>query len=114
MKDVSGGLEDLHDECKVIYSGVVCTPLAVAIDLSHCLTDLKPGNILLPSDLDNVLMRELSEKPATTSRTFRRQSWDLPNKPSIHPVSSTPLFWGKDQRVGFHQVAVDLGHGALT
>ena len=102
MKDTLKVLEDLHDECRVIHSGVLCTPFAAVIGLSHYPIDLKPGSILLPYDLDNAVTRELSEKP-TPSTTFRRRSWDLTNKLSFTRFHRLPIFsaWKRIPASGF-------------
>jgi serine/threonine-protein kinase SRPK3 len=112
-KHVLKGLEYLHDECRMIHSGMFYTPLIVDIGRSNHLTDLKPGNILmLPSDLDAVVGYELCEQPATLfgfSKETPRQY--LP----FHPIRSTPLIFGLGGSLdAFHWVIADLGHGALT
>jgi serine/threonine-protein kinase SRPK3 len=115
-KHVLKGLEYLHDECEVIHSGMFNTSLAVDMGQSNYLTDLKPGNILiLPSDLDNIVMHELSERPALL---FGFPSEMPPHELLFQPVQSAPLIFAlskrKDKDNGLNWVIADLGHGALT
>ena len=113
-KHVLKGLEYLHDECKVVHSGTFYISFALVIGRPNYLTDLKPGNILLlPSDIDSIVMRELSELP-TTLYGFPKTI--PPNELPFHPVLSAPLIFGLDvnQDSGLHWVIADLGHGALT
>ena len=113
-KDILKGLEYLHDECKVIHSGMFYTFSAVAIGRSNYLTDLKPGNILLsPSDVDNVIIRELSEQPSTV---YGFPKTVTPDQLPLYPVSSAPLFFtvATDHYDELHWVITDLGHGSLT
>jgi len=87
---------------------------AVVIGRYNYLTDLKPGNILLlPSDVDNVVMHELSEQPATLYGFPRTIP---PDELRFHPVLSAPLIFDLDtnQDAGLHWVIADLGHGSLT
>ena len=114
-KHVLKGLEYLHDECKVIHSGTFYMRiLCRCYWRSHRLTDLKPGNILLlPSDVDKVVMYELSDQPAVL---YNFPKTIPPDELPLHPVQSTPLIFGPetDQHAGFHWVIADLGHGALV
>jgi len=112
-KHVLRGLEYLHDECKVIYSGMSCVPIAVGIGSTHNLTDLKPGNILLlPSEIDEVVKQDLSEQPATL---YAFPKTIPPDELPFHPVMSAPLVFNPDmgQGAGLHWVIADLGHGVL-
>lgn len=80
---------------------------------SYYLADLKPGNILLlPSDIDKVIMHELSEEPATL---YGFPKTIPPNELPFHPVMSAPLLPGSNpaQGAGLHWVIADLGHGVL-
>ena len=74
--------------------------------------DLKPGNLLLlPSDIDTIVMRELAEQPSTLYE-FPKEI--PPNELPFHPVTSNPLLFrlesGPDS--GFHWVIADFGSGA--
>jgi len=113
-KDVLKGLEYLHDECKIIHSGMFYASLAAVIGRSNCLTDLKPGNILLsPSDVDKVVMHELAEQP---SMVYDLPKTITPDQLPIYPIRSAPLFFSlvSDQYTGLYWVIADLGHGAST
>jgi len=113
-KHVLKGLEYLHDECKVIHSGMFCAPFVSRIGLSHNLTDLKPGNILLlPSEVEEVVKQDLYEQPATL---YGFPTTIPPNELPFHPVISAPLLFNPDpdQGAGLHWVIGDLGHGAST
>ena len=113
-KQVLVCLEYLYDECKVSHSGMLCTPFTVATGRSHHPTGSKPGNILLlPSDIDKIVVRELSDQPATIYDFPRTVP---PNELPFHPVLSIPRIFslGTDQHAGFYWVIADLGHGALT
>jgi len=113
-KHVLKGLEYLHDECKVIHSGVSCLPFAVGIGQAHNPTDLKPGNILLlPSEIDEVVKQDLAEQPSTL---YGFPKTIPPNELPFHPVMSAPLVFNPNvvQGAGLHWVIADLGHGALT
>ena len=113
-KDILKGLEYLHDECKVIHSGMFHAPLPAVVSQSDYLTDLKPGNILLlPSDVDGIVMRELSEQPAML---YNFPKTIPPDELPFHPVESAPLIFVLKtiQSATFHWVIADLGHGAST
>jgi len=87
---------------------------AVGIDRSNHLTDLKPGNILLlPSDVDNVVTRELIEKPSMVYDFLRTVT---PDQLPFYPIRSAPLIFelDTDQDSKLHWVITDLGHGTLT
>ena len=88
-RDVLKGLEYLHNECKVVHSGKSYPLFAVITGWSYYLTDLKPNNILLlPSDINKVVMRELSEQPATL---YGFPTMIPPNELLFHPVTLAPL-----------------------
>ena len=78
------------------------------------LLDLKPGNILLvPTDLDAIVMREIAEQPSTL---YEFPKTIPPNELPFHPVVSTPLLFdlNPSQATRLHWVIADLGHGALV
>jgi serine/threonine-protein kinase SRPK3 len=112
-RDVLEGLEYLHNECGVVYSGTSYALFAIIIGCSYCPADLKPGNILLLlPDLDRVVMHELSEQLATL---YGFPKVVPPNKLPVHLVMSAPLLdLDPDQGNKMHWVIVDLGHGVLT
>ncbi|EJD00046.1 kinase-like protein, partial [Fomitiporia mediterranea MF3/22] len=94
-KHVLKGLEYLHDECKVVHS------------------DLKPGNLLLlPSDIDTVVMHELVERPPTL---YEFPKTVPPDELPFHPVVACPLLFDlpSNQDTRLHWVIADLGHAHL-
>lgn len=94
-KHVLKGLEYLHDECKIVHS------------------DLKPSNLLLlPSNIDSIVMRELAEQP---SMLYEFPKTIPPNELPFHPVASSPLPFNSslEQDAGWHWVIADLGHAHL-
>lgn len=113
-KHVLKGLEYLHDECNVIHSGMFDALFTVVIGRSDHLTDLGPGNILISSsELDDVVMNELSLQPATV---YGFPKTIPPNELPFHPVLSAPLIFGLEKGQGPrpHWVIADLGHGVLA
>ena len=109
-KHVLKGLESLHDEYKVIHSGTSHAPSAAAAGRSNYQTDLKPGNILLLlSNTNTVVLRELSEKPATL---YGFPKTTPPDALPFHPVQLTPLAFSlyTGQDTGMYWAIADLGY----
>lgn len=75
--------------------------------------DLKPSNILLmPSDIDAIVMHEIAEQP---SLLYDFPKTVPPNELPFHPVMSTPLLFdlNPSQATRLHWLIADLGHGTL-
>jgi len=116
-RDVLKGLEYLHDECKVVHSGISYAFFVVSIGWPYYLTDLKPQNILLlPSDIDKIIMNKLSEQLSTL--------WVSEDNPT-EQTSTSPGYVGSlifdldldldlEDVTEFHWVIMDLGHSMLT
>ena len=81
------------------------------ISRSNDPTDLKPANILLlPPDIDELVMRELSERPA---KIYGFPKTIPPDELPVPPVMSAPLHFIADGPM-LHWVIADLGHGMLS
>jgi len=77
------------------------------------LLDLKPSNLLLvPSDIDAIVMHEIAEHP---SLLYEFPKTVPPNELPFHPVISTPLLFdlNPSQATRLHWLITDLGHGVL-
>ena len=86
-----------------------CIFFVVVVGQSNYLIDSKPGDILLfPSDIDNVVMHELSEQPATL---YGFPKTTPPDKLLFHPVPLTPVIFVLDtsQDDVPHWVGADYG-----
>ena len=113
-KDILKGLEYLHDECKVVHSGMFYASFTVVIGWSDYLTDLKPGNLLLSSsDVDKIIAREFINQYSTI---YGFPKTVAPDQLPIHPIRSSPLTFNllPGQYDGLHWVITNLGHGALA
>ncbi|KAF8812702.1 kinase-like protein [Phlegmacium glaucopus] len=76
VKHVLKALEYLHDTCGVVHSGPA---------------DLKPSNILLlPSNVDSIVMHELAELPSTLYELLKTIP---PEEVPFHAVSSAPIIF---------------------
>ncbi|KAN0125243.1 kinase-like protein, partial [Russula decolorans] len=101
-KHILKGLEYLHDECEIVHSGILTS-----------LLDLKPSNLLLvPSDIDAIVMHEIAENP---SLLYEFPKTVPPNELPFHPVVSTPLLFdlNPSQATRLHWLIADLGHAHL-
>jgi hypothetical protein len=76
--------------------------------------DLKPSNILLlPSNIDSIVMHELAELPSTL---YELPKTILPEEVPFHAVSSAPLIFTpnlshQSEASELHWVIADFGHG---
>lgn len=94
-----------------LYILVRLTNAAVTIFNETRPPDLKPSNILLlPSNVDSVVMHELVEFPSTLYEIPKTIS---PEEVPFQVVSSAPLMFTSDFRQGaqLHWVITDFGHG---
>ena len=87
--------------------------LAIIIRQSNHRVDLKPYNILLTTpELDEVAMRELTERP---TRLYNFPKAAQHKEAPITPVMSAPLYYTpRDESPPFHWVITGFGRGTLA
>lgn len=83
------------------------------VTTEHIRPDLKPSNILLlPSNVDSIVMHELAELPSTL---YELPKTIPPEEVPFHAVSSAPLMFtpnlSQSETTELHWVIADFGHG---
>lgn len=97
-----------HVELYILVRQISCRSLQIFHKTRH--PDLKPSNILLlPSDVDTIVMHELAEYPSPLCELPKTIP---PEEVPFNAVSSAPIVFDTDSNepTELHWVITDFGH----